>query len=68
ATSCYLATSDIVDSTSGAYFEDCNAVTIQDRNHLYNKPMAEELVRVSAEHTADYLVEPKLPDWGKFRE
>ena len=68
ATSCYLATSDIVDSTSGAYFEDCNAVTIQDRNHLYNKPMAEELVRVSAELTADYLVEPKLSDWENLTQ
>ncbi len=67
ATSCYLATSDIVGSTSGAYFEDCNAVTIQGRNYLYSMPMAEELVRVSAELTADYLVEPKLPDWDEFR-
>ena len=68
ATSCYVATSDILGTTSGAYFEDCNAVTIQDRNHLYNKLMAEELVRVSAELTADYLVEPKLPDWENLTQ
>ncbi len=68
ATSCHVATSDILGTTSGAYFEDCNAVTIQGRNHLYNKLMAEELVRVSAELTADYLVEPKLPDWENLAQ
>jgi NAD(P)-dependent dehydrogenase (short-subunit alcohol dehydrogenase family) len=59
ATSCHVATSDILGSTSGAYFEDCNAVTVEGHNHLYNMPMAEKLVRVSRELTADYLVEHK---------
>lgn len=68
ATSCHVATSDILGTTSGAYFEDCNAVTVQGHNHLYNKLMAEELVRVSAELTADYLVEPKLPDWESLTQ
>lgn len=63
ATSCYVATSDSLGSTSGAYFEDCNAVTVQGRHHLYNRPMAAELMRVSEQLTADYLVEQKQPDW-----
>ncbi len=59
ATSCHVATSDVLGSTSGAYFEDCNAVTVEGHNHLYNMPMAEKLGRVSRELTADYLVEQK---------
>jgi len=62
ATSCYLATSDLLGSTSGQYFEDCNAVTIQGDGHMQNMQMAEELMRVSEELTAAYLVEQARPE------
>ena len=61
ATSCYVATNESLGGVSGAYFEDCNAVTILGENHLYDLPMAERLMQVSQELTADYLVEQKLP-------
>jgi len=61
ATSCFVATSPLLGATSGAYFEDCNAVTVERGNHLYNLPMASRLTDVSADMTADYLVEQKLP-------
>lgn len=61
ATSCYVATNESLGAVSGAYFEDCNAVTILGENHLYDLPMAERLMQVSQEMTADYLVEQKLP-------
>lgn len=66
ATSCYVATAAQLGSTSGEYFEDCNAVTIQGDNHMHDMPLAEQLMRVSEELTADYLVEQKRPDWSDF--
>lgn len=62
ATSCYVATSKLLGSTSGRYFEDCNAVTISGENHMQDMKMAEELMRVSEELTAEYLVEQQRPD------
>jgi NAD(P)-dependent dehydrogenase (short-subunit alcohol dehydrogenase family) len=56
ATSCYVATSPALGSTSGQFFEDCDAVTSQGDHHLTNTAMAEELWRVSTELTRDYLV------------
>ena len=41
ATTCYVATSKWLAKTNGAYFEDCNAVTVQGHNHLYNIAMSE---------------------------
>jgi NAD(P)-dependent dehydrogenase (short-subunit alcohol dehydrogenase family) len=61
ATSCYLATSPALAKTSGAYFEDCNAVTVLGQNHLYDVPMAEKLVQLSEQITDDYLVDQKSP-------
>jgi len=66
ATSCYVATSDLLGAISGHYFEDCNAVTISGEGHLHNMQMAEELMRVSEELTAEYLVEQKRPDWSEY--
>lgn len=66
ATSCYVATSKALGATSGRYFEDCNAVTIKGAGHMHDTAMAEELMRVSQELTADYLVEQKRPDWSEF--
>lgn len=62
ATSCYVASSQLLGSTSGYYFEDCNAVTFPGENHMQDMNMAEELMRVSEELTADFLVEQQRPD------
>jgi len=56
ATTCYVGTSPLLGSTSGEYFEDCNAVTVLGDNHMRNAVMAEELWRVSEDITRDYLV------------
>ena len=61
ATTCYVATSEDLATTSGAYFEDCNAVTVQGHNHLYDMPMAEKLMQISEEMTSDYLVDLQRP-------
>ncbi len=72
ATSCYVATSPDLGATSGQFFEDCNAVTIHGEHHLYDTKMAERLMAVSQELTADYLVEQKIEDprerWRKNDE
>jgi len=67
ATSCYVATSALLGSTSGQYFEDCNAVVIQGDSHMHDMPLAEQLMRVSEEMTADYLVQQERPDWSDFQ-
>ena len=66
ATSCYVATSDKLGTTSGRYFEDCNAVTIAGGGHMQNQAMAERLLNTSIELTAGWLVEFRKPDWGEF--
>ncbi len=66
ATSCYVATSDLLGAVSGKYFEDCNAVNINGVGHMHDMPMAEELMQVSQELTADYLVEQERPDWSDY--
>jgi NAD(P)-dependent dehydrogenase (short-subunit alcohol dehydrogenase family) len=62
ATSCFLATSELLGSTSGKYFEDCNAVSIDGADNLTSMPMADELWLASEELTSDYLVSPQRPD------
>ena len=54
-------------ATSGAYFEDCNAMIIGGDNHLRNMAMAERLIEVSEGLTADYLVEQQRPDWEALK-
>jgi NAD(P)-dependent dehydrogenase (short-subunit alcohol dehydrogenase family) len=66
ATSCYVATSPLLRSTSGKYFEDCNAVTVVGQGHIHDEAMAERLWTVSQELTADYLVTHTGPDWNDF--
>jgi NAD(P)-dependent dehydrogenase (short-subunit alcohol dehydrogenase family) len=66
ATSCYVATSPLLGSTSGEYFEDCNAVTVVGEGHLQDAEMAAELWRVSEDMTRDYLVTHTGPDWNDF--
>jgi NAD(P)-dependent dehydrogenase (short-subunit alcohol dehydrogenase family) len=65
ATSCYVATSPLLGSTSGRYFEDCNAVEIPG-SHLQDMVMADRLWLVSEELTRDYLVKHERPDWNEF--
>ena len=65
ATSCYVATAPQLGSTSGKFFEDCNAVTIAE-GHLHNEAMAERLWQVSEELVRDYLVSHTGPDYNDF--
>ena len=66
ATSCFVATSPLLGSTSGKYFEDCNAVTVLGDNHMHDEVLAEELWRVSEELTRDYLVSHDGPDLNDY--
>jgi NAD(P)-dependent dehydrogenase (short-subunit alcohol dehydrogenase family) len=66
ATSCYVATSPLLGSTSGEYFEDCNAVIVTGDNYMHDQEQASRLWLVSEELTRDYLVEIKRPDWNEF--
>lgn len=62
ATSCYVATNPVLGATSGRYFEDCNAVAIEGEGHMQDMAMATELMQVSEELTADYLVDQERPE------
>lgn len=66
ATSCFVATSPLLGSTSGAWFEDCNAVTVAD-THLYDTAMADRLWSVSETLLADHLVVHGEPDPSELR-
>jgi len=65
ATSCFVATSPMLGSTSGSYFEDCNAVEIED-SFMQDMAMADRLWFLSGELTKDYLVKHERPDWNEF--
>jgi NAD(P)-dependent dehydrogenase (short-subunit alcohol dehydrogenase family) len=56
ATQVYVATSPLLDGVNGAYFEDCNPVTISGRHHMFDQAMAEHLWSVAQEMTTGYLV------------
>jgi NAD(P)-dependent dehydrogenase (short-subunit alcohol dehydrogenase family) len=43
ATQTYVATAPALQGVSGAYFEDCNPVTIDGPNHVFNEALAETL-------------------------
>lgn len=66
ATSCFVATSPLLGSTSGRYFEDCNAVLVDGAHYLRDQAMATRLWQVSEEHTRSWLVEHARPDWSEF--
>jgi NAD(P)-dependent dehydrogenase (short-subunit alcohol dehydrogenase family) len=57
ATQVYVATNPDIKGVSGAFFEDCNAVTVSGNNHLFNKPMAERLWQISEEMSKGYLID-----------
>lgn len=67
ATTCYVATSELLGSTSGEYFEDCNAVTVLGDNHMHDEDQAARLWLLSEELTHDYRVKLKRPDPTAFR-
>jgi NAD(P)-dependent dehydrogenase (short-subunit alcohol dehydrogenase family) len=68
ATSCYVATSPILGSTSGQFFEDSNAVTVSGKNHMQDAEMASKLWQVSEDLTRDYLVTYKPSDWEELEK
>jgi WW domain-containing oxidoreductase len=68
ATSCYVATSPLLRETSGAYFEDCNAVTVSGEHHLDDAEMAAELWQLSESLVGEYLVRHLRPDWRELKQ
>lgn len=54
ATQVYVAAHPDVAGINGAYFEDCNPVTVNGPNHVFDEPMAQKLWQVSTEMTAGY--------------
>jgi NAD(P)-dependent dehydrogenase (short-subunit alcohol dehydrogenase family) len=67
ATSCFVATDAALGSTSGEYFEDCNAVTVLGDNHMRDTEQAARLWLLSEELTQDYRVKLQRPDPTEFR-
>jgi NAD(P)-dependent dehydrogenase (short-subunit alcohol dehydrogenase family) len=65
ATSCFVATSPLLGSTSGRYFEDCNAIEVRE-SHLQDMAMADRLWVASERLTQDYIVKHERPDWNEF--
>lgn len=66
ATSCFVATSPLLASVSGQYFEDCNAVTVLGNNHMHDQQQATSLWQVSEALTKEYLDEIETPNWDDF--
>lgn len=66
ATSCFVATNPMLDTTSGAYFEDCNAVTVEDSHHG-DTAMADRLWDVSETLLGAHLVTHGEPDASELK-
>jgi NAD(P)-dependent dehydrogenase (short-subunit alcohol dehydrogenase family) len=56
ATQTYVLTSPLLAGVNGAYFEDCNPVTVSGDNHVFDAAMAARLWDVAQQMTAGYLV------------
>jgi NAD(P)-dependent dehydrogenase (short-subunit alcohol dehydrogenase family) len=56
ATQTYVLTSPLLDGVNGAYFEDCNPVTVSGDNHIFDTAMAARLWNVAQQMTAGYLI------------
>lgn len=56
ATQVYVATNPALEGVSGAYFEDCNPVTVSGDNHIFDKSMAVKLWATAEQMTQGYLV------------
>ena len=61
ATSCYVATSPLLGSTSGRYFEDCNAVSIPG-SYLDDIDMSDRLWTLSETLLAEHIVSHQRPE------
>ena len=55
ATQVYVATNPALQGVNGAYFEDCNPVTVSGDHHMFDALMAERLWAVAEAMTGDYL-------------
>ena len=55
ATQIYVATNSIVDGVNGAYFEDCNPVTVSGDHHIFDEPMAARLWATADDMAQGYL-------------
>jgi NAD(P)-dependent dehydrogenase (short-subunit alcohol dehydrogenase family) len=62
ATQVYVATSPELAGISGAYFEDCNPVTIEGPNHVFDRELADRLWEETLVMVADYLPSPPLAE------
>ncbi len=56
ATQVYVATSPLLEGVSGAYFEDCNPVTLSGTHHMFDAAMARQLWDVATDMTSDFLL------------
>jgi NAD(P)-dependent dehydrogenase (short-subunit alcohol dehydrogenase family) len=56
ATQVYVATAPALAGVSGAYFEDCNPVTVSGDHHMFDQAMARRLWLTAEQMTGDYLV------------
>tara|TARA_R110001592_G_scaffold363043_3_gene679802 strand:+ start:1999 stop:3015 length:1017 start_codon:yes stop_codon:yes gene_type:complete len=54
ATQVYVATSPLLAGVNGAYFHDCNPVTVSGDHHMFDAAMARRLWAVAHEMTAAY--------------
>ena len=54
ATQVYVATSPLLAGVNGAYFEDCNPVTVSGDHHMFDAGMARRLWKVGQEMTSGY--------------
>jgi len=55
ATQVYVATSPLLDGVNGAYFEDCNPVTVSGDHHMFDRAMAQRLWSEAQGMTKGYL-------------
>jgi WW domain-containing oxidoreductase len=55
ATQIYVATHPIVKGVNGAYFEDCNPVTVSGDHHIFDEPMAARLWATAEDMAQGYL-------------
>ena len=55
ATQVYVATAPTLAGVSGAYFEDCNPVTISGENHVFDEELAKRLWEETQEMVGNYL-------------
>lgn len=54
ATQVYVATNPLLEGVNGAYFEDCNPVTVSGDHHMFDRDLALRLWSQAQEMTAGY--------------